>query len=67
MQLTKNCMVNLIIKGLIICIRPLLGPPGCCRFEISCSDYALMQLDDAPFFKAIPAIIKRVLSCNPFW
>jgi putative membrane protein insertion efficiency factor len=40
-------------------------PYGYCKFHPSCSMYALKNLQMNGLL-AIPAIIKRVLSCNPF-
>ncbi len=51
--------------------RPLLGSPGCCRYTVSCTDYALMLLDDVQQFgngllRVLWLIFKRVVSCHPF-
>lgn len=58
-------MVITLINALITCIRPIIGPPGACRFELPCSDFARMELHDKKFFCALLSISKRVLLCNP--
>ncbi len=58
-------MILFIIRGLMACIRPLLGPPGVCRFELPCTDYASMTLKDFPLHKALFRIARRVLRCSP--
>ena len=57
-------MFRVIIKACIANIRILLGPNGCCRFELPCTDYAAMQLKDQPFYKACWLITKRIMSCS---
>ena len=37
---------------------------GSCRYYPTCSQYALWQLDNNTFFKAIYFTISRVLKCN---
>lgn len=51
---------------IIIGLRPLLGPSGCCKYDISCGNYAVLQLQDQNIVIALFNIIKRVISCNPF-
>ncbi len=46
-------------------IRPILGPPGCCIYSITCRDYAKITLQKKPVYFAIPMIVLRILSCNP--
>lgn len=56
-------LIILIIKG----IRPHLGPEGCCIFELTCTEFALIKLqdDNIGLIKAIFLITKRILLCNP--
>lgn len=51
---------------LIVCLRPFVAPPGCCRHPISCTVFACEQLRTQPLGKALWAIIKRLASCHPF-
>lgn len=53
------------IMGFMYAIRAFLGSYNSCRYEINCMVYAQIQLETQPFYRAIPAIIKRVFSCHP--
>lgn len=57
-------ILNTILIYTIKLIRPLLGP-GNCRYSISCTQYAYIQLETLPTHKALWAIMKRVISCAP--
>ncbi len=47
-------------------IRPVFGfIGGACIYPVSCSDYAKHMITTEPFYKSIPLVILRVLSCNP--
>jgi len=47
-------------------IRPVFGfISGACIYPVSCSDYAKHTICTKPFYKSIPLIFLRVLSCNP--
>ena len=46
-----------------LCLRPLLGPN--CRFEPSCSDYALGALRTHGAVRGLRLAGGRVLRCNP--
>lgn len=50
----------------IDCIRPFLGPKGCCRFYPTCSVYARQELEKGPLFRACWRIILRLGQCHPF-
>jgi putative membrane protein insertion efficiency factor len=39
---------------------------GACRFQPSCSDYALEALETQPPIKAVGMILKRLARCRPF-
>lgn len=61
-----------LAKGLAIffigCYRTIgtsfLG--GCCRFEPSCSEYAITCFHQHSFYKALKLTITRLLKCRPF-
>lgn len=38
---------------------------GCCRFEPSCSAYALEAIQKHNFFSAVYLILKRLFNCRP--
>jgi putative component of membrane protein insertase Oxa1/YidC/SpoIIIJ protein YidD len=59
-------VIKHILSALILAIRPIMGCPGCCRYPISCTDYALFMLEHKRLLPALNLIIRRVLSCNPF-
>lgn len=59
-------ILNQLLIYLILGLRPLLGPPARCKFTVTCTQYAVLQLKEKPLFPAIWAIIKRLLACNPF-
>lgn len=44
-------------------ISPLF--PASCRFEPSCSNYAIQSIKEWGVFKGIYLAIKRILSCRP--
>lgn len=58
-------VLRVLIFAFISLLRPLIGPPGCCRYKLSCTKYARLMLKDFPIYIAVPLIIKRVFSCNP--
>lgn len=42
------------------------GLPPACRFEPTCSEYALQAYEKYNFFKATGLTLWRILRCNPF-
>ena len=52
------------IRAYQICISPLF--PSCCRFEPTCSAYALEAIKKYGPVKGLYLSIKRILKCNPF-
>ncbi|MBN2267552.1 MAG: membrane protein insertion efficiency factor YidD [Candidatus Babeliaceae bacterium] len=57
--------VAYLLVACIMLLRPLLGPGGCCRFEVTCTRYACQQLLSEPLLKAIKNIIIRLFLCQP--
>ncbi len=59
---------NLPFLGLIALYRKAFSPwlPSVCRFEPSCSLYALQAFRKYHLFKALGLSVWRVLRCNPF-
>ncbi|MEZ6047041.1 MAG: membrane protein insertion efficiency factor YidD [Planctomycetaceae bacterium] len=59
---------RLLLTGLIrlyqLCISPLIGPS--CRFQPTCSEYAIQALKKYGVFKGSYKSIKRILSCHPW-
>lgn len=54
---------TLLVKTYCWTIKPLLAPN--CRYYPSCSQYALISLDNHKFPTALRLIMKRLLKCNP--
>ena len=44
----------------------LFGPSAACRFQPTCSQYALECFQRHPLFKAFLYTMKRLLRCHPF-
>lgn len=47
-------------------LSPVVGTNACCRFEVSCSEYALRAFHQEPFLSACIKTAQRILACNPF-
>ena len=63
-----NSLVRITSKlliALIVGLRPILGP-AICKFEPTCTKFAVQKLAQLPLHQAMWAIIKRLFSCNPF-
>ncbi|MDG1328664.1 MAG: membrane protein insertion efficiency factor YidD [Flavobacteriaceae bacterium] len=54
----------LLIKGYQILISPLL--PSTCRYDPTCSHYAIDALKTHGFLKGTLLAIKRIGSCHPW-
>jgi putative component of membrane protein insertase Oxa1/YidC/SpoIIIJ protein YidD len=61
----KFRFLNKIVIFLIIGLRPLFGQAHC-KYAVSCTKFAIWQLQEYPLLPAVWRIIKRVFSCNPF-
>ena len=65
-------MINKLISYLIITlikfyqffISPLLG--SSCRFQPTCSKYAIIAIEELGVFHGLSVSIKRLLKCHPF-
>jgi len=64
--LTKglNFPLRLMIRSYQLLISPILA--GSCRFEPTCSSYALDALEHHGPFKGSWLALKRLLRCQPF-
>lgn len=64
---TLSMATRWLLVTLIVCLRPILGPPCRCRYYVSCTQFAVFQLENEPqFWRAIWLIFKRLASCHPF-
>lgn len=66
-----NNVVIFVLKAYQAGISPLikqaLGAEKQCRFEVTCSQYAVEAYKNYNLFKASYLSVKRVVSCNPFY
>ncbi len=66
----KNKLIQLpkdLLIGIIIGLRPLFGSYGSCRFAVTCSEYAILQLKTERIHIALFNITKRLCMCSPFY
>jgi len=68
----KNVLKNILIFPFILLIKvyqiglsPMLGPNKC-RYQPTCSNYALEALKKYGLFKGGYLAAKRILSCHPW-
>lgn len=65
-----SLFVNRVVLGLFVagymCVRPLLGPRGVCRFTPTCGQYAKLALQKYGVLKGSWLACKRVLKCHPW-
>ena len=54
----------LCIRGYQVTLGPLMG--GCCRFEPSCSHYAIEAIERHGALKGFLLGAWRILRCHPF-
>ena len=57
-------LVILLIQFYRLCISPFLPPR--CRFQPTCSQYALTAIDRFGLIKGGAMATKRILSCHPW-
>ena len=53
-----------LIKGYQLLLSPLL--PATCRYQPTCSHYAIEALKKHGFLKGSKLAIKRIFSCHPW-
>lgn len=61
----KNIVVKNIMLVVLFVRSVFLMPHGACKYSPSCTLYAEEALIKLPLHKAVFAIIKRLLRCNP--
>lgn len=49
-----------------VCVRPLLGPRGVCRFTPTCSQYAQQAVLKHGVIKGSWLAVKRISKCHPW-
>ncbi|MDY3051909.1 MAG: membrane protein insertion efficiency factor YidD [Ndongobacter sp.] len=60
-----NRLAILLIRFYQFALSPMLGH-GKCRYQPTCSQYALEAFHKHRFFTALALTVWRVLRCNPF-
>ncbi|RMH37205.1 MAG: membrane protein insertion efficiency factor YidD [Nitrospirae bacterium] len=60
--MTRLCLI--VIKLYRYIVSPWLGP--CCRFEPSCSHYALTAIERYGALRGSLMALMRLLKCHPF-
>jgi len=63
LNILKNIII-LCIKLYQFFISPLLG--SSCRFQPTCSKYAIIAIEELGVFHGLLVSIKRLLKCHPF-
>ena len=61
-------IITLIIRALIFFYQKLISPllPARCRYNPTCSQYALDAFKKHKFWHAAKLTTKRILSCHPW-
>jgi hypothetical protein len=59
-------MLKRILSFIITGLRPLLGPAHC-KYAVGCTQFSLMQLEEQSLPVAFATILRRLISCNPFF
>jgi len=62
--LISKFLVLLLIRGYQLIVSPVLGPA--CRFYPSCSQYALLAINQYGVVKGAYLAFRRLLRCHPF-
>ena len=69
MGLLSECLQKIIVfllKGYRYLISPFLGIGNCCRFQPSCSEYAVIAVQQLPLYRGLVLVLWRLLRCHPF-
>ena len=67
----KSQLISVIFYLYRGALTPMLaaigGAGNGCRFEETCSHFAERKLHEQGFRRALPLIVQRILSCNPWY
>ena len=58
------CIMTALLRGYQLTLSPLLGP--CCRFQPSCSEFALEALARHGALRGTWLAMHRIGRCHPF-
>ncbi len=66
--MTPQKFVARVLCGIVRSYRRFISPlfPRSCRFQPSCSAYALEALEKKPLAAALKCIVIRLAKCHPF-
>lgn len=64
MQTIFKYVLIILIKGYRLILSPILGPS--CRFQPTCSSYALEALEKHGLIRGTWLTIKRLAKCHPW-
>ena len=62
----KKMLKRFIIKLIKLYQRTPISTHKNCKFIPSCSEYAIISLENYGLFKGLSLAMKRILRCNPF-
>lgn len=65
----RHLLIAMIRLYQLVCVpflRALCGPGGCCRFEPSCSHYAIGALREHGTLRGVRLAAWRILRCQPW-
>ena len=50
-----------------VALKNLLGTPRFCRFDVTCSEYAIFSIERHGLLKGSTLTLARLLKCQPFY
>ena len=67
-NISENVIMKIIFIFLIRTYKLIVSPhlKNRCRFNPTCSEYAMQAFQKCPTIKALFLTIKRIVKCNPF-
>lgn len=66
----KNFVMSGVINAIKISntmLHSLLGIKSVCRYEVTCSNYAIRAIEEKGIFKGSMVSLRRVINCQPFF
>jgi putative membrane protein insertion efficiency factor len=59
--------LTLILLRIILSFKNQIFPPGACRYQPTCSQYAIEAFSKHRFIKALALVVNRLVKCNPMF
>jgi putative membrane protein insertion efficiency factor len=66
MKLIFSSLISLYQLALSPILKNILGTTRFCRFNLTCSDYAILAINKHGTIKGSWLALKRLFSCQPF-